>query len=68
MKKKPLPELKPNEIEITPEMIDAGEEALIGAEIWPPDHRRDFAVWVYRAMVACNPKARRPSGKRSVPD
>ncbi len=45
-----------DEIEITPEMIEAGEDALLGADIWPLDHRRDLAVEVYRAMCRQKPK------------
>jgi hypothetical protein len=46
-------------VEITPEMIEAGAEVLCGADIWPPDRRRDWAIEVYRAMAALD-GSRRP--------
>jgi hypothetical protein len=49
------------EIEITPEMAEAGAEALEGADIWPPDRRLDWAMEVYRAMAALDLSRRNPS-------
>ena len=52
-------------VEITPEMIEAGAEVLCGADIWPPDRRRDWAIEVYRAMAALDGSRRNPSPVRS---
>jgi phage terminase large subunit-like protein len=45
---------RPDEIEITPEMIEAGTEALAFS-----DDNLDVAVWaVFKAMVLASPKLR----------
>ena len=52
----------PTEIEITPQMIEAGEDVLrqnVGAAInynWDP---QDLALQVYRAMYLCSGAPRR---------
>jgi hypothetical protein len=45
------------EVEITPEMIAAGEEVLRQIEIWPPDRALDLAIEVYQAMHLHRPKS-----------
>ena len=61
----PKPDVNPTEVEITPAMIEAGYEALAGADIWPPDRRRDWAIEVYRAMRACRLRESCPSPGRT---
>ena len=57
------------EIEITPEMIAAGEDVLLGelggavSSYWFPD---ELAKRVYLAMARSRPKARDPSSRRRL--
>lgn len=43
------------EIEITPDMIDAGERAIFSSDVWPDlclsEWSSDLAIRVYRAMA-----------------
>lgn len=48
------PRDRPDEIEVTEEMIEAGVDALtngLGAPSWPCDSYRDVAVAVFCAML-----------------
>jgi hypothetical protein len=51
--------------EITPEMIEAGEEVLRQIEIWPPDRAHDLAIGVYQAMSLRRPPQIRPRKHRA---
>lgn len=52
----------PKEIEVTPEMIDAGMDALYDVPSWPESGKEDYAMALtlcFRAMLKASPQFRR---------